>query len=293
MRVPFSFHPDIPFAGDDANRFLPWIVALMVCLTALMLLIGLSLNQSLTQRHASFSQAVTVQVPNEVASEAVLAQVREAIENTKGFGAARTASLTEVQGMVSPWIGDDAMMEHLPLPAVLHVSTAPGAKADAEALAARLRDIDPRIAVDTHALWAEKFSRFAQAVQMALYTLAGFILATLAAMVVFTAREAMKLHRRTVLLLHAIGADDGYIARQFQTNAARITLLGALIGTAAAAAVFASGGWYIRLLDAPLLPQFSVSTAHGFALVMLPLLSSLLAMLSARCAVLRQLKLLP
>lgn len=293
MRFLPAFRPDIPFSRDDANRFLPWIVALMVCLTMLMICIGLSLEQTLSARHAGFSEQVSIQIPDEAAQPDLVARVRKALDNAPGIARVTQVSATDVRSMISPWIGDDTLVDALPLPVVLHAGLARGAKLDAKALEASLKTIDTRITLDNHELWAVKFSRFSRAVELGLYTLASFIVATLSAMVVFTAREAMKLHRRTVLLLHGIGADDRYIARQFQSNALHITIKGALAGTCAGMLAYVAAGWYTAGLDAPLLPDFSFSLKHALAFILLPALCGILALLSARFAVTAQLKALP
>ncbi len=38
-----QFRPDIPFARDDTNRFLPWIVAFIVFITAMMIASGMGI----------------------------------------------------------------------------------------------------------------------------------------------------------------------------------------------------------------------------------------------------------
>lgn len=292
MRLLLPLRTDIPFSRDDANRFLPWIVALMVCLTALMVSVGLSLGQSLSARHASLSREITVQLPAELGDEAK-ARAKKALAAAPGIGVVEEASEADIREMISPWIDDAQLAAALPIPTVLRATFARSLQPDVPAIVKALKAIDPRIAADTHAVWAEKFNRFSRAVQLGLYTLASFILATLAAMVVFTAREAMKLHRRTVLLLHAIGADDRYIARQFQSNACAVTLTGAVIGTLAGTLIFSLSGWYTRALDAPILPDFAPGGAHALALILLPPACALLALVSARLAVLSQLRRLP
>src|SRR3546814_8077793 len=49
-------------------------------------------------------------------------------------------------------------------------------------------------------------------------------------MVAFVPRMGLAAHQRSIELLHMIGAQDSYVARQFQNHALRLGLRGGLIG---------------------------------------------------------------
>src|SRR3546814_6586819 len=49
-------------------------------------------------------------------------------------------------------------------------------------------------------------------------------------MVAFVTRMGLAAHQRSIELLHMLGAQDSYVARQFQNHALRFGLRGGLIG---------------------------------------------------------------
>jgi cell division transport system permease protein len=290
------FRPDIPFARDDANRFLPWMIALMSGIAALMLCVGLTLGQWAAAQQGDISGRFSVQIPDQ--GDDTPARVQQAareLQQYTGIRSVRTLSVQEVQTLVAPWLGDNALVKSLPMPTLLEATLAnPAATGfDYKTLEQRLEKIAPGAKVDSREKWADTFSRFSRTLQVAVYLLAGCIVVALAGMMVFTARAAMKLHASTVLLLHAIGAEDGYIARQFQHNALALALRGAVPGTLAAALLYFLLGVYAARLDAPLLPAFGISHKHAILLIALPLLSGLVTLIAVRLATLAQLKVLP
>lgn len=282
---------DIPFARDDANRFLPWMIALMSAIAALMLLTGITFGQWVAGQQGHYNQTLTVQVPpQEERTDAVLKQVAAVLSKTPGLGNTTMLDEEQVRALVQPWLGNDAAVKSLPLPTVIDAEILSETSPDIPALERRLRAIAADISVDTQALWAEKFSSLSRVLQTGLYGLAVFVIAALGGMMVFTARAAIKLHSGTVLLLHTIGAEDAYIARQFQANALRLAIRGAVPGTLLAGVVYIGFGFYASHLDAPLLPGMVLSFSHILILFLLPLACCGVSLLAVRAATMAQLR---
>lgn len=286
------FSPDIPFARDDANRFLPWMVGLMCGLAALMLCVGVTLNRWVVMEHTGASGSFVIQIPEHGERKPqLLRQVANALEKAPGVKSAKTMSESEVAGLIAPWIGNNAMLGELPLPTVIEVYN--DGPVNYPQLAQQMRAISPDISVDTREAWADKFARFSQVTQAIIVALAICIVGALAGMMVFTTRAALKLHSETVFLLHSIGADDAYITRQFQTNGLAMALRGSVPGAVAAGGLYFLIGTFVERLDAPLLPNLRFSMEHAVLLLLLPLACSLISMAAVRFATLAQLRQLP
>lgn len=292
--------PDIPFARDDANRFLPWMIALMCALAALMLCLALTLGRWAAIQQGDYGERFSVQLPDQGEKQSdTLRQALGVIEKFPGVKNASPMSGDAVRALVEPWLGDGPLMREIPMPAVIEVKrerneqTGAPAPVDFEGLERRLEAVVPGASVDAQEAWAEKFSRLSRALQGGVTFLALCIGAALAGMMVFVSRAAMKLHASTVRLLHAIGADDRYIARQFQQNALSLSLRGAVPGTIAAAAVYGGLGIYTGTLDAPILPSLALTWEHVLLLIALPLASCLIAVIAVRFSALAELRRLP
>ncbi len=284
---------DIPFSRDDANRFLPWILALMVALSAFALCLGVTLGQWISTHRMVYGQEVSLIIPPQPDSmRDDVANLIAYVEKTPGIARVRVLGDAEIISMVQPWLGDGVGLKDLPLPTMAEVTLTNQqgiAAPDLKALQTKLTSMLPGTQLDTQESWVEKFARFTAALQTLAYGTAAFILAALAAMIIFTSQTALKLHRRPVELLHSIGADDGYIARQFQWNATALMLQGAVPGTLLGGILYLALGYYAGSLDTPLMPRLTLSYAHLAIALGLPATCALLGLLASRVAVLRSL----
>jgi cell division transport system permease protein len=115
------------------------------------------------------------------------------------------------------------------------------------------------------------------------------IAAATAAVVLLAARSGLDTHRDTIEVLHMLGSTDLQIARLFQRRIAFDTLLGGLIGSAAAMGLV----WFLQTriggLGSEMLSGVALQQRDWFILLLLPISFALLATFAARSAVLRAL----
>src|SRR3546814_8394287 len=100
-------------------------------------------------------------------------------------------------------------------------------------------------------------------------------------------------HQRSIELLHLIGAQDAYVARQFQNHALGFGLRGGLLGLAAALPTLYLARLLLQRIDSGLLPELSFRPHAWACFVLLPVAAALVTMLTARVTVLRTLARLP
>ncbi|MDE3059608.1 MAG: FtsX-like permease family protein [Pseudomonadota bacterium] len=282
---------DIPFAADDAHAFLPWVVGIMAFLATLLLCLGLTMGGWIVDRHETYSSSFTVNIPDTGdASPDKITRVHDALQKLPGVAAIAQVSDGKLREMLKPWMGGGASLENLPLPVVFDVTLTRGAAVDYNALQQSLSAIAPGTEIDAHERWIASFSSFSAAAQLMLLMLSAFILGGLVLMIAFTSRAALKLHAKTVQLLHAIGAEDGYIAGQFQREAFLLTLRGAGPGCLLAVLLYWAAHNYMALLLSSLLPALSVNLRHLSLIVVMPLLCGAVAWLTSLVSVHKQLR---
>lgn len=282
-------HPDINFSGDDSHRFLPWLTGIMAGLAALLLCLGLSLNSWVGARHGDYTNSFTVNIPAGEEQAEQVAKVREALAKISGVGKISELSGNQLHDMLKPWLGGGSL-EDLPLPAVLEVAQDRPGALDYAAMEKALSAIAPGTEVDGHERWLTAFSDFSSAVRSLTTLLAALIIAAMVIMIAFTARASLKLHARTVHLLHSIGAADDYIVRQFQREALWLVIPGALAGCLAALFVYWGTGIYMATLGIALLPPLGITAAHAALLLLLPVVCALAAWVATRLSVASQLR---
>lgn len=287
------FRADLPFEQDQATRFVPWIVALMVFLGALALAAATAVGGAIDGWDNNLTGRITVQVPADEASPKALSRLVDALTATPGIAQAETLSAEAIRALVEPWLGTlDADLE-LPLPAVIDVETAVGAVFDVNLLAGRLAKIAPGVIVDDHRVWLAQLVRAARTVELVAFAILALIGLTAIAAVIFATRSGLAVHAAIINLLHVMGARDAYIARQFQMQAMMLGIRGGIIGSLAAIVVLAVLTTMSAGIDVALLPSAPLSPAQWPLLIIVPVTAVIIAMATARVTVLRALAEMP
>lgn len=284
---------DLPLAGDDSSRYIPWIVAIMVYLASLALAGALVAGTIVERWNRGLTGAITVQImPAKNADpKARTARIADAVAllgATPGISHVEALSDARIAELLEPWLGDEALHD-LPLPALIDVRLAPGAALDLKALGERLAKAVPGAELDDHQRWLRRLILLGRSVEAVAGLILVLIAAAAAAATVFGTRAALAIHRNVIEVMHLIGAQDSYVARQFQAHALKLGLKGGVMGLGAAAATMV-GVYYLVASSGTALPApFAFSPWEWALLACLPLATGLIAMLTARRTVLRAL----
>lgn len=284
--------PDLAFSADDSHSFLPWMIGIMTGVMAFLLCFGLTVNFWMLDRQTDYDNSFTISIPvsdelSPESKEAVFTLLKTRLENAT----INELSTDKLGELLKPWIGNAANAKELPLPWVLEVSLPPDeSPVNYSELQQALSEIVTSAEVDTQEEWATAFAGFSRSIQYISLMLAALLIGAMIMMIAFTSRASLKLHSRNVQLLHSIGAEDRYIAGQFQQEAFRLALPAALVGCAVAALLYWGMGKYMTSLDLASLPSLSLTQAHAFLLMALPPACALTAWLVARFAIVSQLQ---
>jgi len=111
--------------------------------------------------------------------------------------------------------------------------------------------------------------------------------------VVFVTRTGLSIHRNVIEILHLIGAQDNYIAKQFQRHSLALGLRGGMIGSALALATILTIGYMLGRVESALVPVVLLSLPEWALLALLPFATAGIAMVTARMTVLGTLARMP
>ena len=286
---------DLPLSRDPAVRLVPWIIGLMTYLACLMLAGALLLSVLLADWTGDLSGTVTVQVmpaANEEASslDARVAKLVRLIGKSAGVTQVRAIPLPEIAMLLEPWIGKGTPLADLPVPRLIDVRLDAESPPAMKALRTMISNADPGADLDDHGLWKKQLAGLVQTLE----AVAGFVVALVGlatvGIIVFATRSGMAAHQEVIEVLHLIGAQDGYIARQFQNHALSQGLRGGMIGAVLGLATLWMLGRASARLDTALLPSVSLAIWHWAVLASLPAAIALIANRTARRTVMRTLK---
>jgi len=303
---------DLPLHGDPAARFLPWILGFLVYLSALIVGCSLMIDQLADHWRASLAGNLTVELPIDAGIDVKARADRldaaiDLITATPGITGATVLEQAELENLLRPWLGDNVAQLDIALPTMIAVTTQPNARIDHADLQRRLAAIVAGTRIDDHGDWVDDALRFLRGVQALAVFLVALVLAATAATVIFVTRTGLAVHQPVIEILHLVGAQDRYIARQFQAQSFRVSLTGGIIGTILAVATLIGlkllgGGSRLGLADPAigidgadigrelmhgLASGFDLTIWHWSILAALPVAFALLAMLTARWTVLR------
>lgn len=279
---------DIPFARDDANRFLPAIVAVMVAITALLLAVGISFAGALSTQQRDVSGSIQIQITANDKNRADIEKKMVALlRTTPGVKDMVVLSRDDVSRLLKPWLGESAALEGVSLPMLMDVKidTASAEQFNAKALmeAMKRQGIEGRVA--TPQGWVSDLARALGLAQATLLLLAGCLMASLVGLAVLVARTSLRLHFKVVNLLHMFGATDEYILRQFQFHNGWLIGRGAAFGAIAAAAILLIIHIATQQMKNPVLPVIHFGIAHVVLFVALPMFIALVSLVATRFTV--------
>jgi cell division transport system permease protein len=289
-----QFRLDLPFQQDASGRFLPWIIALMVYLAAMGGIGLIWLGDTLSRWDASLASALTLQVPADT-SQPRIDMAIGALKQTQGVVSAHLLQPHETAKLLQPWLGNSVAIANLPLPHLIDVEIDPRAAIDYTTLRQQLDSIVPNAQLDNNRTWLGGVRAFALRIEGVITAGVIVVTALIVTIIVFAARIGLAIHRSVIELLHLLGAQDGYIARQFQVHALSLGLRGGVIGGIAAALTVVILGPASHMLELPV--PISVHGIFDWRIWLLLIVTGLaaggVAMATARITVLRQLARMP
>ena len=293
MKLPFSRpRPERRLLDEgQRTRAMIWIMAIMLFLTVLAGALGFGMAGAGRSLERQLAGRLTVQLveadagKRDANARAILERVR-AIPGVEWVEEVDRARLAE---LLRPWLGDAGLDPELPMPAMIDIDLSSGDPALIERVRQTARAVSPAARVDQHAQWLSPVASFIATLTWFAGGLVLLMASATAAVVLLAARAGLDTHRDTIAVLHMLGSTDTQVARLFQRRIALDTLIGGVLGTAAALGIVALLGRQSATLGSELMSGIGLAQADWILLATMPLLFALLAMAAARVAVLRTL----
>jgi cell division transport system permease protein len=224
-----------------AGNALTIVIAIMSFLACLTLGAVTLVRDASRDWQVDLLREVTIQVrPIEGIDTAAEAAKAAAItRELRGVASVSVLDDEENMRLLEPWLGSDLDMGELPIPRLVVVRLSNPAAVDLDELSRRLRADVRGANLDDHRLWTERLQTMANVTVIVGASVLSLVFIATILSVVFATRGAMASNRDVVTVLHFVGAEDGFIAREFQRHFLLLGLKGGLIGAFAAAFVFA------------------------------------------------------
>ncbi len=184
------------------------------------------------QWSGELAQSATVRIAAPVEDlDRVTRAALSALEIAPGVASARRLSEAELQDLLSPWLGQQADVGALPLPALIDVKIV-GTGPDVADVQRQLDLVASGAIYDDHGEWRGPLLEAARGLRRLTLIGVGLCLMVLSAMVAVAAVASLWSGAGVVRTLRMIGAEDSFISHAFERQFALRAAIGGVFGSA-------------------------------------------------------------
>lgn len=290
---------ELPLKGEQTSLFLQIIISIAVFIFAITLSGVLSVDSMITSWNKSILGSLTVQIVpvndtnKEKAKAETLAYEEKAVEFLRSVnGIIKVTPLSDQQldELLHPWLGDEVNISDLPTPRIIDVKISPKAEIDFLQLSKDLAVASPQASLDNHKLWLNRLIAFADGLKLIASTILLLVAAITSGAIFYTTQMSLGLHHNIIEILHIIGAKDAYIAQQYAKRMAFLGFIGGFIGLGFAVPAIFFIGNLAKAIEGGIISDASLCITDWISILILPLFSMFISMLTAYYTVKRTLK---
>ena len=280
-----------------AGSALTLVVAIMSFLSCLTLGAVSLVNDTAQGWQNQIGREITIQVRPvpDVDINAAVDQARQIVSGSPGITSIEVVDETTTQALLEPWLGAGISLEELPVPRLITVIINSRNPPDLAALRSRIVETVPGASLDDHRAWVDRLTTMANTTIFVGLLVFVLMMAATILTVVFATRGAMAGNQHVIEVLHFVGAEQSFIAGEFQRHFLLLGLKGAIVGGALALLSFlAVGFWTQSNISDPtgnqvsaLFGTFSVGLSGYIGTVILIFIIGLLTAITSRYTVIR------
>jgi cell division transport system permease protein len=237
--------PIVP-AQNIAGRALVSVVAIMTFLSCLTFGAVTLVRDTASVWENQISREATIQIKpadgldmdKALASAATIAGEFPGVKGTRIVDRDATARLLE------PWLGANLDIDKLPVPRLVIVTIDESHPPDFAAIRAAIATKLPSATLDDHRTWVDRLVAMAHTTVTIGVAVLALMLSATVLTVVFATRGAMAGNGHIIEVLHFVGAEASFIAREFRRQFLITGMKGAASGGLAAIVVFIVFSWW-------------------------------------------------
>ncbi|WP_245412406.1 cell division protein FtsX [Notoacmeibacter ruber] len=252
--------PIIP-RQNVAGRALTLVIAIMTFLCCLTTGAVSLVADAATRWQSQIAREATIQIrPGEDFDMAeALQRARTIAAEFPGVIDTQIIDDEETSRLLEPWLGTGLDLSELPVPRLILLTIDETSPPDFPALRAALTAEIENLSLDDHRSWVDRLVKMAgTTIVIGITVLVMMIIATILT-VVFATRGAMAGNDPIIEVLHFVGAEARFIAREFRRHFLLIGLRGAVTGGGVALLIF--GLFHVWSLNAMATPEGDQTSA--------------------------------
>lgn len=291
--------PIVP-PDNVASRAMVLVIAIMTFLSCLTLGAVTLVRDTATTWQTQISREATIQIKpaDGLDMEEALAQAQRVAAGYVGVRAASIVDREATVRLLEPWLGSGLEMDTLPVPRLVIVTIDTTTPPDFESMRAELQQVVPEATLDDHRTWVDRLVAMATTTVTIGMAILALMLSATALTVIFATRGAMSGNVHVIEVLHFVGAEAPFIAREFRRHFLAAGLRGAIGGGVTASIVFVVFSWWSsRNLGTPegdqasaLFGNFAIGSTGYAGVALIAVLIAILAAVTSHITVIAYLR---
>ena len=288
--------PIVPSSNIQGNALMV-VIAIMAFLACLTLGAVSMVRSTAASWESQIAREITIQIKpdDDLDMEKTLVKARDIAMTFVGTKTGQIVDEAATARLLEPWLGSGLDLKELPVPRIVIITIDESHPPDFDAMRALLKDSIPQASLDDHRTWVDRLVSMAHTTVMIGTGILLLVFTAMVLTVVFATRGALSGNRHIVEVLHFVGAEGSFVAKEFQKHFLMISFKGSAVGSALAALFFAAAGLLHRNTIATpqtdqataLFGTFSVGALGYLGIFATMLIIALLTTVTARFTVMR------
>ena len=227
-REPQSIVPRESVAGSALTT----VIAIMTFLASLTLGAVSLVNDTAQGWQNEIAREITIQVRPiaDVDIDEALNSAQQIARSFAGIVSAEPVDDAATKALLEPWLGAGLSLDELPVPRLITLQIDADNPPDLAELKTKLASSVPGASLDDHRAWLDRLTTMATTTILVGLMIFLLMMAATVLTVVFATRGAMAGNQHVIEVLHFVGAEQTYIAGEFQRHFLLLGLKGALAG---------------------------------------------------------------
>ncbi len=278
---------EIPIDDEETSIFMYVLSSIYMYLFIIVLAIVMSINTMVKSWEKDILGSITIQVsPIEDENKKIdadktqeqLNKVLQFVENAEGVKSVHVIDDETVERLMTPWLGNKVDVNALPIPQLLDVQLKENAEINYDEMTRGLHKVTSNASIDNHRLWLNRLLKFAGSLKTLALSVLFMVIGICAFSIYYSTRTSLGINLNSIEILHIIGAQDDYIAKQYAKSYAKIGFFSGVIGLIFAIPSIVIVSKYGISTGSGLLNSAGLSTFHWLLMMVTPLLSLFYAM---------------
>jgi cell division transport system permease protein len=186
------------------------------------------------------SAEITIQVQPRAdsSSDDRTAEIVQFLKGQNGIARVTPFSQEQSLKLVEPWIGRSEVLKNFAIPKLIAVQIDMSSPPDIATLKTVLESKFPGALLDDHGLWRNEIRRLTRLLEIGGIGMLFLMAMATAAVIVAAATSALASNREIVSVLNLVGAEEKFIARQFETHFVKVGVRAGIFGAGLAGLLF-------------------------------------------------------